>query len=252
MRILFVSPRHPEAGWLYKALHESAHSVSRSQDLADGIRQATREPFDAAILMANDAALCPELKATLPKFAAIANRAILIVILPNATAQERIAALHAGADACFARPLSFIEMHERLQALRRATLACRHAGQPAAARLQLDSLTRELVSGDHRLSLTKTEYLLIECLMRDLNIPVSHEQLVRYAWPGKDMMSSTSVSPLIWRLRSKLKTYLPSVHINTVNCYGYQLSLAPLQTSGGLTEPLRHPTNTRLNSISLS
>jgi DNA-binding response OmpR family regulator len=226
MRILFVSPRHPEANWLYKALHESAHSLSRSHDLAHGVLQATRETFDAAILMTHDAAMYPELMATLPQFAAIAGDAILIVILPNATAQERSAALRAGADACFARPLSFIEMHERLQALRRATLARRPSGQPAAAQLQLDALTRELVSGDHRLPLTKTEYLLIECLMRDLNVPVAHEQLIRYAWPGRDVLSCTSVSPLIWRLRSKLKTHLPTVHIETVNCFGYQLSLS--------------------------
>jgi two-component system OmpR family response regulator len=226
MRILFVSPRHPEASWLYKALHESTHSLSRSHDLADCVSQAMREPFDAAILMAHDPALYPELKATLPRLAAVAGGAILIVILANATAQERSATLRAGADACFARPLSFIEMHERLQALRRATLAHRETGQPPAAPLQLDSLKRELVSGDHRLSLTKTEYLLVECLMRDLNVPVAHEQLIRYAWPGKDVLSCTSVSPLIWRLRSKLKTHLPTVQINTVNCYGYQLSLS--------------------------
>ena len=105
-------------------------------------------------------------------------------------------------------------------------MAHREVGQPAATPLQLDALKRELVSGDHRLSLTKTEYLLVECLMRDLNAPVAHEQLIRYAWPGKDVLSCTSVSPLIWRLRSKLKTHLPAVQINTVNCYGYQLSLS--------------------------
>jgi two-component system, OmpR family, response regulator len=226
MRILFVSPRHSEASWLYKALHESTHSLSRSHDLTDCVSQARREPFDAAILMVHDAAMYADLKATLPQLAAIAGGAILIVILPNATAQERSAMLRAGADACFARPLSFIEMHERLQALRRATLAHREVGQPAATPLQLDALKRELVSGDHRLSLTKTEYLLVECLMRDLNAPVAHEQLIRYAWPGKDVLSCTSVSPLIWRLRSKLKTHLPAVQINTVNCYGYQLSLS--------------------------
>ena len=227
MRILFVSPRHPEASWLYKALHESTHSLCRSHDLAHGVWQATREPFDAAILMAHDPDLYPELTATLPQFSAIAGGAILIAILATATAQERTAALRAGADACFARPRSFIEMHERLQALRRATLARRVTGQPAAAQLQLDSLTRELVSGEQRLSLTKTEYLLVECLMRDPNVPVAHEQLIRYAWPGRDVINCTSVTPLIWRLRSKLKTHLPTVHINTVNCYGYQLSLLP-------------------------
>ena len=212
---------------MYKALHESTHSLNRSFDLAQAVWQATLEPFDAAILMVHDAALYPELQATLPQLAAIAGGAILIAILPNATAQERTAALRAGADACFARPLSFIEMHERLQALRRAASIRRPTGQPAVAPLQLDSLTRELVCRDHRLPLTKTEYLLIECLMRDLNVPVAHEQLIRYAWPGKDVISCTSVSPLIWRLRSKLKTHLPTVHINTVNCYGYQLSLSP-------------------------
>jgi len=93
--------------------------------------------------------------------------------------------------------------------------------------LRLDSMTRELVSGESRLLLTKTEYLLLECLMRQINVPVPLEQLIRYAWPGKDIVTSSSVSPLIWRLRSKLKMHVPLVHISTVNCYGYQLSVLP-------------------------
>ena len=42
---------------MYKALHESTHSLSRSHDLTDCVSQARREPFDAAILMVHDAAL---------------------------------------------------------------------------------------------------------------------------------------------------------------------------------------------------
>ncbi|MGF6765788.1 two-component system OmpR family response regulator [Paraburkholderia sp. GAS33] len=227
MRILFVSPRHPEASWLYKALHESTHSLCRTHDVVQGVRRAMLESFDAVILMINDPGLYSDLDSALARLSAAARTAIQIVILAGATAQGRTAALRAGADACFARPFSFIEMHERLQALHRAALTRSRGDQQAVMPLRLDSMTRELVSGERRLLLTKTEYLLLECLMRQVNVPVPHEQLIRYAWPGKDIVTSSSVSPLIWRLRSKLKTHVPLVHINTVNCYGYQLSVLP-------------------------
>ena len=227
MRILLVSPRHPEASWLHKALHESTHSLCRTHDVDQAARRAMQESFDAVILMINDPVFYPELNSALARLSAVARSAIRIVILAVATAQERTAVLRAGADACFAWPFSFIEMYERLQALRRATLARLRSEQPAAAPIRLDSLTRELVSGESRLPLTKTEYLLLECLLRQVNVPVPHERLIRYAWPGRDTLASSSVSPLIWRLRSKLKVHAPLVHINTVNCFGYQLSVLP-------------------------
>jgi len=233
MRILFVGTPHPESAWLYKALQESAHSLQRADDLRDGAFLATQEAFDAIVLMAFELPSYPSLLAALPQFAQAGGGAAIVVVLGQATAQDRTRVLRAGADACFGQPYSFIELHERMQALRRTGLARAALDLPAApaaaaaAALTLDPLTRELVAGERRLVVTRREYLLLECLMRQLNAPVPRDQLIRYAWPEKDDVDPSSVNLVVSRLRRKLVRHLPEVRIETVSRYGYQIATAP-------------------------
>lgn len=229
MRILFASQPHPESDWLCKALRESAHSLHRAKALESTAEEAARERFDAIVVVVSDPTRPFDIESLLTRVCAVARGAIVMTLLPAARAQERVKVLRAGADACFVRPFSFIEVHERLQALRRmsSTQPLLMPEQPDTVEpLRLDTATRELVKGEHRLPLTKREYLFFECLLREVDAPVAHDQLIRYTWPEKGAFDFSSVSPLVWRLRSKLKKSLPSVHISTVNGYGYQLSLA--------------------------
>ena len=229
MRILFVAAPHPESAWLYKALQESAHSLQRAEDLRDGAFLATQEAFDAIVVMSLDPPSYAALLAALPQFVEAGAGAAIVVVLGQCGAQDRTRALRAGADACFGQPYSFIEMHERMQALRRTAVSRAAHEQLAAAAatsatLTLNPLTRELVDGDHRLVVTRREYLLLECLMRQPNAPVPREQLIRYAWPEKDDVDPSSVNLVVSRLRRKLAQQLPGVHIETVSRYGYQIA----------------------------
>jgi two-component system OmpR family response regulator len=233
MRVLFVGPSHPEAAWLFKALQESAHSLQRADDLRDGVFLATQEPFDAIVLMVLDAGHYSSLHELLGEFSAAGSGASIVAVLGAATAQDRTRVLRAGADACFCQPYSFIEMHERLQALQRISGA--RAGAPnsgsgsapvAFGGLSLDAATRELVFGVRRLAVTRREFLLLECLLRQLNAPVARDQLIRYAWPEKEDVDPSSVNLVVSRLRRKLMDDVPQVKIETVSRFGYQVSVA--------------------------
>jgi two-component system, OmpR family, response regulator len=225
MRVLFVSAPHPEASWLYKALQESAHSLQRAEDLRDGAFLAAQEAFDAIVVMVHEPSSYPALLEILPAFSASGGTAIIVLLGP-ASAQDRTRALRAGADACFGHPYSFIEMHERMQALQRTAVARVPQEAPKeAAGASLDASTRELAYGERRVGVTRREYLLLECLLRHLNAPVPRDQLIRYAWPEKEDVDPSSVNLVVARLRRKLAQKLPEVHIETVSRYGYQLSI---------------------------
>jgi two-component system, OmpR family, response regulator len=231
MRILFVATPHPESAWLFKALQESAHSLQRADDMRDGVFLAGQEPFDVVVVTSFEPGAYAELLAALPKFAEAGGGAAIVAVLGQSSAQDRARALRAGADACFGHPYSFIEMHERMQALRRTTASRASQDQPVAATtattLALNPLTRELVEGARRLVVTRREYLLLECLMRQINAPVPRDQLIRYAWPEKDDVDPSSVNLVVSRLRRKLTQQLPEVQIETVSRYGYQITMAP-------------------------
>jgi DNA-binding response OmpR family regulator len=163
------------------------------------------------------------LPASLRQLAAAANGTVIIVVLGPATAGDRVATLRAGADACFTQAFSYIELHERMQILYRTAMARRKRDQLPAP-LRLDPLKRELVDGNRHLPVTKREYLVLECLIRQFDVPVRHDELLRYAWPEKEDIDLSTASPLVWRLRRKLKQHFPDVNIATVSSYGYQLT----------------------------
>jgi two-component system, OmpR family, response regulator len=228
MRILLISPSHAEAAWLQKALQESAHSLQRAEELRDGLYVAGEEPFDVVIAVALERALLPELHALLPSLAKVTNGATIIAVLGiEASAHDRSQLLRAGADACFRYPFSFIEMHERMLALLRIgpALAVSPAADNAAATPLLDASTREIVEGARRAELTRREYLLIECLLRQANMPVPRDQMIRYAWPEKDDIDPSTVNLVVSRLRRKLEREAIEMRIETISRYGYQLTL---------------------------
>ncbi|WP_414443318.1 response regulator transcription factor [Burkholderia sp. 22PA0099] len=227
MRILLVTSPHPEAAWLHKALQESGHSLQRADDLRDGLFLASQEAFDAIVTTALEPGSDAALIDALPRFVADGGGAALVVLLGQASASERIRALRAGADACFGAPYSFLELHERLQALQRLGVP-READGPlaaAAASSTFDTLSRELKDGKLRLAVTRREFLLLECLMRSPNAPVPRDQLIRYVWQDKEDVDPSSVNLVVSRLRRKLARHLPDVKIDTVSRYGYQVTL---------------------------
>ncbi|MCA8408847.1 response regulator transcription factor [Burkholderia cenocepacia] len=224
MRILLVTSPHPEASWLHKALQESGHSVPRADDLRDGLFLASQEGFDAIVATAFEPGSDAALMAMLPRFVADGGGAALVVLIGDASARERIHMLRAGADACFCAPYSFIELHERLQALQRLA-GPREAGRSIAGVSAVETLARELAGGKLRLAVTRREFLLLECLMRHPNAPVPRDQLIRYVWQDKEDVDPSSVNLVVSRLRRKLARHLPDVRIDTVSRYGYQVTL---------------------------
>ncbi|WP_423395707.1 response regulator transcription factor [Burkholderia sp. LMG 21824] len=224
MRVLLVTSPHPEAAWLHKALQESGHSLQRADDLRDGLFLASQEAFDAIVATAFEPGGDAALIAMLPRFVAGGGGAALVVLIGQASARERIRVLRAGADACFCAPYSFIELHERLQALQRLA-GPRDTEGPVAAASPFDTLARELKDGKLRLAVTRRECLLLECLMRRPNAPVPRDQLIRYVWQDKEDVDPSSVNLVVSRLRRKLARHLPGVRIDTVSRYGYQVTL---------------------------
>ncbi|WP_329606808.1 response regulator transcription factor [Paraburkholderia polaris] len=170
------------------------------------------------------------------EFASGGSGASIVVVLGAATAQDRTRILRAGADACFCQPYSFIEMHERMAALQRVGGARGALGGSASASVSasvlpvaggpaLDAATRELVCGARRVAVTRREFLLLECLLRQVSAPVARDQLIRYAWPEKEDVDPSSVNLVVSRLRRKLSEDVPEVRIETVSRFGYQVSV---------------------------
>jgi two-component system OmpR family response regulator len=225
MRILLISTSHPEAAWLHKAFRESAHSVQRVDNSRDGAFVAAHDPFDAVVALAMEPASQADLLGALPALSSVDDAPVIITLVRGLGAAERVRILRAGADACLTPPYSFVEIHERIAALQRmiVTLPAEPVSAPQIA-VHLDATTRELVAGAGRITLTRREYQVLECLLRRFDAPVPRDQLIRYAWSEKEEVDPACVNLVVSRLRRKLAGRCPQVRIETVSRYGYQLS----------------------------
>ena len=224
MRILLVSSSETETVYLHKAFRESAHSVHVADNLRYALYLASHEAFDAIVVSAVGLSLMTALFDALPELARLPRAPSVIVALASGTSQDRARVLRAGADACFVQPYSFLEMQERMLALHRASVARSAQPDVTTPALKLDPLTRDLVEDGKRVLLTKREYLLIECLLRQAKAPVARDQLIRYAWPDKEDVEPASVNLVVSRLRRKLELNGFRVRVETISRFGYQLA----------------------------
>ncbi|WP_322015736.1 response regulator transcription factor [Paraburkholderia sp. J12] len=232
MRVLLCSSSDTERAYLYKALSESLNSVEVADNLYYAVYLASHEPFDTVILCAPGADVNDGLGDALASFVRLTDAPAIILALARATPADCARLLRAGADACFVQPWSILEIQERMLALQRGTQAT--AATPS---VRLDPLTRDLVEGTRRVSLTTREYLLVECLLRQASAPVAREQLIRYAWPEKGDVEPSSVNLVVSRLRRKFEAHGARTSIETVNRYGYQLDIRPEAEQSGAQSP---------------
>jgi two-component system OmpR family response regulator len=128
---------------------------------------------------------------------------------------QRLAGLSRGGDDYLEKPFLTEEMVARVRSL------CRRSLLPPpvvlrCADLELDPGRREVRRAGVLLSLTRTEFDVLERLMTDAGRPVSRRDLIAHAWP--DPPASNALDVAIRNLRRKLGEPQP---IRTVPTVGY-------------------------------
>lgn len=213
MRVLLGSLGAPDA-YLAKALGEAGHVVETASDLAELMLAADGEDYDAVLVEAAGLA-----DVQIPPLAAAAGRGLLVLLVDAATPPEAARALRAGADACFVRPLRFMELEARLLALARLRQA-----QPAAMpqTLALDPGSRTARAGGRSLALSMREYALLDHLAARAGEAVGADQILEHVW-GQGYAGPDRVRTGVARLRAKLRAAFGQDMIDTVRGHGYRL-----------------------------
>jgi two-component system response regulator MprA len=137
---------------------------------------------------------------------------------------DRVAGLDAGADDYLVKPFALDELLARLRALlRRTDPVPGEATTLELADLRLDPTTRQVFRGDREVLLTKTEFDLLELLMRNAGIVMTREQVYEDIWGYDFESSSNSLDVYIGYLRRKTEEFGEPRLIQTVRGVGYVL-----------------------------
>jgi two-component system response regulator MprA len=159
---------------------------------------------------------------------------ILMITGRNAVG-DRIVALDNGADGYLAKPFANEELLARVRALLRRSPRREPPGGAAAGAdrllgfddVAMDLRTRTVHRGDRALDLTKTEYTLLEFLLRHPGRVLSRERILRDVWGFEFEPASNTLDVYIMYLRRKLESRGEPRLIHTVRGMGYTLRTTP-------------------------
>ncbi|MET9712383.1 response regulator transcription factor [Nocardiopsis alba] len=154
------------------------------------------------------------------------DRTPILMLTARVETPDRVAGLDAGADDYLAKPFELDELLARLRALlRRAAPVTEDLDGEAPLRvgeLRLDARARRVWRGEREVELSKTEFDLLELLMRNAGIVLDHATIYDRIWGYDFGPESKNLAVYISYLRRKLEDGGPPL-IQTVRGVGYTL-----------------------------
>jgi two-component system response regulator MprA len=156
------------------------------------------------------------------------DRTPILVLTARDEIGDRVAGLDAGADDYLVKPFALEELRARLRALLRRTKAEESDEQVLQyADLVVDLAGHDVRRGDRRLDLTRTEYALLELLLRNAGTVLSRDIIMDRVWGYELEPASNSLEVFVGYLRRKTEAGGEPRLIQTVRGVGYVLRSEP-------------------------
>ncbi len=205
---------------LRRGLAGRGHTVEIAHDGTQGLQKSHSPQFDVIVLDV----MLPGLDGlnVARQLRASGVRTPILMLTARDSVHDTVGGLDAGADDYLTKPFSFDVLAARLRAIARR-VATESASVLRVADLTLNSETHEVHRGEKSFVLTRTEFTLLEHLMRRAGRVVSRHDLIEAVWGIDREVGNNTVDVFIFQLRSKLESGSSSRLIQTVRGFGYTL-----------------------------
>ena len=227
MKILVVDDEQPVRESLRRSLRFNGYDVLTASDgleAVEAVRSENPELLILDVMMPNMDGL--EVCCTLRSEGW--DRPILVLTARDGVS-DRVAGLDAGADDYLPKPFALEELLARVRSLvRRASADSIAAEAPVESKLsfedlELDADTREVSRGGRSISLTRTEFSLLQLLMENPRKVLSRSKILEEVWGYDFPTSGNALEVYIGYLRKKTEGDGDSRLIHTVRGVGYVL-----------------------------
>ncbi len=227
VRILVVDDDRAVRESLRRSLSFNGYSVELAQDGVEALDLITNDRPDAVVLdvmmpRLDGLEVCRQLRST-------GDDLPILVLTARDSVSERVAGLDAGADDYLPKPFALEELLARMRALLRRTSPDEGPDSPALTFLDLtlDPVTREVTRGSRQISLTRTEFALLEMLIANPRRVLTRSRILEEVWGFDFPTSGNALEVYIGYLRRKTEASGEPRLIHTVRGVGYVLRETP-------------------------
>lgn len=225
MHILVVDDDRAVRESLRRSLQFNGYQVELAGDGVQALESVTRSRPDAMVLdvmmpRLDGLEVCRRLRGT-------GDDLPILVLTAREAVSDRVAGLDAGADDYLPKPFALEELLARLRALlRRTGPSVADVATPPAlvfSDLTLDPGTREVHRAGRLITLTRTEFALLELLMTHPRQVLTRGRILEEVWGYDFPTSGNALEVYIGYLRRKTEGEGEPRLIHTVRGVGYVL-----------------------------
>jgi two-component system response regulator MprA len=227
VRILVVDDDRAVRESLRRSLSFNGYSVDLAQDGVEALDAIANERPDALVLdvmmpRLDGLEVCRQLRST-------GDDLPILVLTARDSVSERVAGLDAGADDYLPKPFALEELLARMRALLRRTSLDEGSDSAVMAfgDLTLDPVTREVHRGKRAISLTRTEFALLEMLIANPRRVLTRSRILEEVWGFDFPTSGNALEVYVGYLRRKTEAEGEPRLIHTVRGVGYVLRETP-------------------------
>jgi two-component system response regulator MprA len=223
VRVLVVDDDVAVRQSLVTALGRDGYDVLAAEGGRAALAQVATGTVDAIVLDVampepNGLEVCRQLRSQ-------GDRTPILMLTARDLVDDRVAGLDAGADDYLTKPFALVELRARLRALLRRSRAS--ADQVSYGDLVLDLSGARAQRRGRELSLTRTEFLLLELFLRNPGRVLTQQTIFLAVWGYDFGPRSNNLWVYMSYLRAKLEAGGEPRILHTVRGLGYVLRDTP-------------------------
>ncbi|MGV9292743.1 MULTISPECIES: response regulator transcription factor [Amycolatopsis] len=229
MRILVVDDDRAVRESLRRSLEFNGYTVELASDGAQALETILANRPDAMVLDV----MMPRLDGleVARRLRSTGDDLPILVLTARDTVSDRVSGLDAGADDYLPKPFALEELLARLRALLRRAAPDGQQGETSEvlsfADLTLDPGTREVRRGGREISLTRTEFALLELFLSYPKHVLTRGRILEEVWGYDFPTSGNALEVYVGYLRRKTEADNEPRLIHTVRGVGYVLRETP-------------------------
>lgn len=221
--ILLVEDEVSVGALINKGLRESGHTVSVAPDGNIGLEMAIKNEFDVLILDImlpgiNGLELCRRLRTN-------KIQTPILMLTALGSTENIVNGLDNGADDYLVKPFKLAELEARIRSIirRKQGVAQEHFNILKLHNLEMDTSAKQVTRQGKKISLTSTEYRLLEYLLKNKGKVLSRMEILENVWGIEFNISTNVVDVYINYLRKKIEMEHEPRLLHTIVGMGYSL-----------------------------